>query len=326
MSRYPDDELERLLRGALEDTARRVEPAGDGLVRIRERVAGRRHRFRWVAPALALAGAAAAVAGVLAAPPYLTGRDRVPGLADAGGRPVPLSEPASPTGDPAGVPSPSGTWGTPMIEDPTLPDRVAIWPYASRRTGLQRGDADVASGRYPHLRDAGQTAVDFVASFVGSDQGLSAVRLGPSGPGVQMKVLRTGVDGTEVPVSTVFLVRVRKGDDAPYVVLGASRQAMGDTLAIFPVPAASGPFAVNGNVRRSAGDADAVIRLALREPGGTEDVGTAAVTVAPTGDPVRTWTARIAPSRPLAGTGVVAAWTLDGRGRVVEFVAAPTGS
>lgn len=334
MSRYPDDELERLLRGALEETARRVEPAGDGLVRIRERVQGRQRWTRFLAPTLALAGAAAVIIGIVLAPTYLTGSRTVPGLVGAGGQPAQLSDsPSTPSGataTPSTGPSPtgSGPWGTPIAGNVDLPDRTAVWPYSSRKAGYERADADVASGKYPNLADAGRTAVDFVASFVGPDQKLSATRLGPSGPGVQMVVQRTDADGRTVPVSNVFLVRVRKADDAPYVVLGASRAGLGDSLSLFPVPALAGTetFEVTGNVRRPAGAADPTVRLALREPGSTEDLGLGSAAVRLAGAPVRTWRAEFAPLRSLPGTGVVAAWTLDDQGRVAEFVAAPTGS
>jgi hypothetical protein len=347
---HDDHDLERLLRSALDNEARAHEPAGDGLVRIRQRVARRRHWSVWFKPTLALAGAAVVIASVLAVPSYLTGRDDVPVLVDSANpaRPAPLSEPAtasaqrsgpgSPTAPgplpgtrsgqtggttPTGSPSPSDAWGTPIGGDPELPDRVALWPYPSRRIGHDRADDDVASGRYPNLSDAGQTAVDFVASYLGSEQGLSATRLGRADPGVQMLVQRRTAAGETVPVSNVFLVRVRKADDSPYVVLGASRATLGDSLTIFPTPRLSGtdPLTITGNVRREPDAADPTIRVSLREPGATEDLALTSTTVELADASPRTWTAELTPFRPLAGTGVVAAWTTDEDGQVLEFVA-----
>jgi len=348
MSRDDDRDLERLLRSALDDEARQHEPAGDGLVRIRQRVASRRRWSVWFKPTLALAGAATVVAGLFAAPSYLVGRDDVPVLVDSRNpaRPVPLSEPPSPSADnvPRAAPTqsdsplaaspqtgptgprqsgPSGPWGTPIDGDPELPDRVALWPYPSRRIGHDRADADMASGRYPNLSDAGRTAVDFVASYVGSGQGLSATRLGRADPGVQMLVQRRTAAGETVDVSNVFLVRVRKANDSPYVVLGASRTSLGDGLTIFPPPRLAGtdPVTVTGSVRREPDAADPTIRVSLREPGARDDLGLASTTVALTGASPQTWTAELTPFRPLASTGVVAAWATDADGQVLEFVA-----
>lgn len=329
MSRYDEPELERLLRAALDGEASRLEPAGDGLTKIRARV-HRRRRISWVKPTLALAGAAAVVATLIVAPNYLTqGSDR-PQLVDqaAPSRPVELSPSVAPRSAaatstaPATVAGPSGPWGTPIGGDQDLPDRVAIWPYPSRRTGHDRADSDVASGKYPNLTDPGRTAVDFVASYVGSDQGLTATRFNRADPGVQMLVQRKDAAGRTVPVSNVFLVRVRKADDSPYVVLGASRGGLGDSLAVFPVPRLAGtaPVTVTGSVRRPAGSTLPTVRVALREPGSGEDVGLSTATPAGTGPP-QSWSVELAPFRELAGSGVVAAWTTDADGFVQEFVA-----
>jgi hypothetical protein len=330
MSRYDEPELERMLRAALDDEARRQEPTGDGLTRIRERVGSRRRWVNWLKPTLALAGAAAVGAALVAAPSYLTSGGDRPVLVDgaAPDREVQLSPPA-PTGSPTSVPSPtaspSGPWGTPIGGDRDLPDRVAIWPYPSRRIGHERADSDVSSGRYPDLADPGQTAVDFVASYVGSDQGLTATRLGPAGPGVQMLVQRRDARGEKVPVSNVFLVRVRKADDSPYVVLGASRSGLGDSLAILPLPRLAGTasLTVTGNVRRPAGAAGPTLRIALREPGSGEDLGLGTASLTGSGGSPQTWSVELAPFRKLSSSGVVAAWTTSADGRVQEFVAAP---
>jgi hypothetical protein len=335
MSRYDEPQLERLLRAALDSEARRLEPAGDGLAKIRERVSRRRRWASWLTPTLALAGAAAVVAALVAAPAYLTGSGHQPLLVDqaAPDRAVELSPPTSPASPapastappaPAAGTSLSGPWGTPIAGDRDLPDRVAIWPYPSRRIGHDRSDADVANGKYPNLTDAGQTAVDFVASYVGSDQQLTAVRAGPAGAGVQMLVQRKDSAGTAVPVSNVVLVRVRKADDSPYVVLAASRAGLGDTLAFSPLPQLAGtdPLTVTGTLRRAAGTTGGAVRVALREPGSGEDLGLG--TASPTDlSPALTWSVELAPFRALTTSGVVAAWTTDADGNVEEFVAAP---
>jgi hypothetical protein len=334
--RYDEDEMGRLLRAALDDEANRHQPAGDGLVKIRERVRARRRWAYWTKPTLALAGAAAVVAALIAAPTDLTSGDNDrPGLVDAAvpGQQVPLSpsavtESGATTAASPTPPTPSATssdpWGTPIAGDATLPDRIAVWPYPSRRIGHDRADADVASGRYPNLADAAQTAVDFVASYVGTRQGLSATRLAKADPGIQMLVQRRDATGKVVPISNVFLVRVRKADDSPYVVLNASRIGLADSLDIQP-PRLSGakPFTVTGKLRRTTGAAGTTVRVALREPGSTHDLGLGTATVADDPGGQQTWSVDLAPFGELTSSGVVAAWTFDPDGNVQEFVAVP---
>jgi hypothetical protein len=321
---YDERDLEQLLRSALDTEARRQgEPAGDGLARIRERAQRRRRWSGWMKPTLALAGAAAVGAAVVAAPQYLTGSDDKPGLvAGASNRSAELSPSVSPSS--AATPTLSGT---PIGGDQALPDMATVWPYPSRRIGHDKADGDVASGRYPDLADAGKTAVDFVASFVGDGQGLAAVRLGPVAAGVAMQVQRKDGNGEVVPVSNVYLVRVRVADDAPYVVVGASRAGMGDTLTIAPPPRLRGTatVTVTGNVRRPdevTGKSAATIRVSLRESGSPDDLGLGRDTVTVIGAGPQTWSVELSPFRKLASPGVVAAWTTDEK-LVTEFVAAP---
>lgn len=63
----PDDETARRLRDILGSEARSIQPSGDGLARIREKIRERRQTRRaWLRP-LAIAGAAAATAAVVVA-------------------------------------------------------------------------------------------------------------------------------------------------------------------------------------------------------------------------------------------------------------------
>ncbi len=64
---WPDDEAARRLRDVLGNEARSMQPSGDGLARIREKIRERRSSRRaWLRP-LAVAGAAAATAAVVVA-------------------------------------------------------------------------------------------------------------------------------------------------------------------------------------------------------------------------------------------------------------------
>jgi hypothetical protein len=253
-------------------------------------------------PSLALAGAAAVLAAVAVLPRVLPsdGGDVPPGAART------TAAPASPAASASRTPTPSG-----------VVDLATVWPYGSRREGGARADADVAAGRYPDLRDPEATAVDFVGSFVNPD-GLTAAPLGAYEQGLRMLVSRDGR-----PVSTVFLVRVRIGDDAPYAVVNATRAAMDppDSLTLDPPPPVrtTDAVTVGGTIR--ADGAEPTVIVELRSPG--QDEALAQTTVPVTGGTGR-WSGVLTPLRAPATTGVVAAWTADADGDVLEFVASPT--
>jgi len=320
-SEYDDRDVERLLRATLREEADRLHPAGDGLTRIRERVVNRRRWRTWLTPLVALAGAAAVIAAVVAAPSYLTGSGSKDRPAQPGGQPAP----ASPAPSPTPTQGPPGSLGTPYGGDDNLRDMLTVWPYPSRRIGYERADAEAQT--YPNLSRPDLTAVDFVASFVGDKQGLSARRYDAYPPGVRMLVVRETATG-EVPVSLVYLVRVRLGNDAPYVVVGASRAGITDqdSLTISPLPTVPGTaaFRVTGLARRNQGLADRTVILQLREPGSTEVLAQQSAPVRFGEFALRTWTADLTPLQAPRSTGVVAAWTSDADGMVQEFVAAPT--
>jgi hypothetical protein len=316
-----DLELERLLRSALDEESRRYEPAGDGLTKIRARVGKRRWlRSPFALGAGALVAAAAAITAVVVVPSALRGDGGV-AISTAPAATAPPATPSGSTPAPTGVPAPSPS--TAIGGDPTLPDYAAIWPYPSRRIGYQKADTDVRAGTYPHLSDARQTAIDFVATFIGGNQGLTATVLGPYGPGLLVVVNRADEGGSPVTVSTVQLIRVRKGDDAPYIVVGASQASLGDRLKLSTLPKLSGTEAVTiAGTETRPGEATAV-RVALREPGDTQDLGLGTTALPPDGTSPATWTVDISPFRTLTSSGVVAAWTTRADGKVAEFVAAP---
>jgi hypothetical protein len=322
MTNHDDRDFEALLRRTLQEEADRHEPAGDGLFRIRQRVAPqRRRRSVWLRPVLGLAAAAAVIAGIVALPKVVSlGRDGGNTGAPAG------SQPTSPPGSasPAPTAAPSGPWGTPIAGNSQLRDRQTVWPYTSRRIGYQRADDDVRNGVHPNLRDPAATAVDFVQAFVGSDQSLHAERLDRFDPGIRMRVYRFGPGGEKVSVSNVFLVRTRIGDDAPYVVVGASQALIGDRMSISPVPRINGTaaFRVTGRVRPPEG-ATTTLKVELREPGSADRLGYQSIPVVGIGAS-QVWSVELAPFTALPSTGVVAAWTEDENGSVHEFVAAPS--
>lgn len=304
----PDPELEGLLRRALSEHAQDVQPAGDGLSRIRARTARRGAWARWRVPALALAGTAALVVAVVSVPALLPRLDPGPG-------PVP---PASGAASP--VPTPSPAEGTP-IPGAGVNDLVTVWPYPSRQVGYAEAEGDVAAGTYPDLTRPEVAAVAFVESYVGTAPALTARSAGRWKAGLRMEVRRGPVS-----VSLVYLVRVRVGNDAPYVVVEATRADLAPSLTLTAPPRLDGAGALGlaGQLRPEPAAAVRAPFVQLREPGRDTPLATARGTVLGAGE-VRTWTATLSPTRAAtSGTAAVAVWTTDAAGRVLEFVASPT--
>lgn len=225
------DELDRLLRDALETEARSYEPGGDGLSRIRSRVTARRARRRWLMPSLAMAAVAAAVVGVIAVPSLVPHHD--------------VSEPqpgqstvAAPTVTPAPQPHPS----TPTA---ALPNLTTIWPYQNRALAAAREPADVARGRLPYLRDAKQTALHFVSDYLGYSDPVEVMAVLPLEAGAGVVLGARNPNNVLSEVTTVYLVRTSRGDDEPYVVVRADAPQLriGDVS-----PGQRGVVSVSGTV------------------------------------------------------------------------------
>ena len=277
------DQLEELLRRSLYVEAERVEPAGDGLRRIRERTA-RPSPGRWRMPALALAGAAAVVAALVAAPSVL-----------------PALTPAPPAGRSAAAPTSPGP--TP-IPGAGVNDLRTVWPYGTRADGFQDAPADQAAGTYGDLTKPDRVAVRFVGSYLGPGS-LTARSLGAHLAGIRIEVSRAGT-----PISLVYLVRVRVGDDAPYVVVDAEAPDGSLTLDR-AAAAASGPVTARGTVAHPG-----PLDLQLRVPGRALPVDRARVRT-----PAGAWAQPLVPD---GSAAALAAWTTGPTG-VTAFAARPLG-
>ena len=228
-------ELEELLRRSLSAEAEGVEPSSDGLRRIRERtVRPARVRWRWRTPALVLAGAVAVVAALAAAPSVLPA----------------LTSP--PAGTSAAAPTSPGP--TPIVAA-GVNDMRTVWPYATRADGFRNAPAAQSAGTYGDLTKPDQVALRWVASYLGADS-LTARSRGAHLAGIGIEVSRGGT-----PISLVYLVRVRVGDDAPYVVVDAG--APDGSLTLNQIPTApGGPVTADGTL---AGPAR--LDVQLRAPG-----------------------------------------------------------
>lgn len=228
-------ELEELLRRSLSAEAERIEPGSDGLHRIRERtVRPVRVRWHWRTPALVLAGAVAVVAALAAAPSVLPA----------------LTSP--PTGTSAAAPTSPGP--TPIVAA-GVNDMRTVWPYATRADGFRDTPAAQAAGTYGDLTKPDRVALRWVASYLGADS-LTARSRGAHLAGIRIEVSRGGT-----PISLVYLVRVRVGDDAPYVVVDA--EAPDGSLTLGQIPTASGgPVTASGTLAGAAR-----LHVQLRAPG-----------------------------------------------------------
>ncbi|HUR51279.1 MAG TPA: Gmad2 immunoglobulin-like domain-containing protein [Mycobacteriales bacterium] len=136
------------LRDLLRSEADTIVPAGDGLARIRERIARRRRARFWLLPSAAVATAAAAGAFFLLAPD-----DR-------------RTATLTPAQTPSALPAPEPTASTSPV--PVAPDDggmpltgAAIWPFTSQ--------AQAASWTqdYPYAGDGLEVGRHFVADFLG---------------------------------------------------------------------------------------------------------------------------------------------------------------
>ncbi|HEX7104368.1 MAG TPA: Gmad2 immunoglobulin-like domain-containing protein [Acidothermaceae bacterium] len=116
---WPDDEAARRLRDVLGNEARSIQPSGDGLARIREKIRARRQSRRgWLRP-LAVTGAAAATAAiVVAVVVFVPGSD-----GDHTGRPAADGSPTS------GVvsPPPSSSSSTAVSPSATATHPVTLY-------------------------------------------------------------------------------------------------------------------------------------------------------------------------------------------------------
>ncbi|HST64301.1 MAG TPA: hypothetical protein VLM05_03840 [Mycobacteriales bacterium] len=278
-----DDDLDDLLRRSLAREAEWIEPA-DGLRAIRARTVRNRGRSRWRVPALALAGAVAVVAALVAAPSLL------PRL-----EPSPAGRPASPAASSTRIP------GAGVNDLPT------VWPYGSRAAGFRNAPADQAAGTYGDLTRPDQVAVRFVGSYLGS-RGLVATPLGPWEAGLRMQVNRDGRT-----ISTLYLVRVRVGDDAPYVVVDAEAP-LGLTMQPVRSAAAGGVLTVRGTVLPGSLPPRVQVRTAGADPVLSSAVGTVTGT---------DWEAGL--SRPDGTGAAVTAWVSTPDGAVRAFVSRPLG-
>jgi hypothetical protein len=167
------------LRDLLRSEATTIVPAGDGLARIRERVARRRRARFWVFPSAAVATAAAVAAFVLIAPDD---------------HKTQTLQPASPTAttEPSGSPAPV------VPDDGGMPlDVPAIWPFTTQQ------EAAGWASRYPYA----ENGLDVGRHFVADHLGLTGVEVSQTCVSCAVLQLKAGATS----VGEITLARVGVG-------------------------------------------------------------------------------------------------------------------
>ncbi|MFL6136256.1 MAG: TolB family protein [Frankiaceae bacterium] len=215
-----DDPHGDLLGRVLKAEADTVQPAGDGLTRIRERVERRRSRVRWLMPAAAL-GAAAALTGIaFGTYTALSGKDELrSGVANGGPSGGPTQPGPSLTTTQGPTPTPSGSTAT-VAGTPTTP----VWPFTSYAQVQLWQQQYASGGQSPWHLDAKYTAQAFVDSLKLPQQQLKVLGLEPvagGGAAVRIATTTTG-DGRPHELAVVRLMRWGTGDQAPWEVTGVS--------------------------------------------------------------------------------------------------------
>lgn len=280
------------LRSLLHDEAADLHPAGDGLVRIRERVARRRRTRLYVAP-----GAAAAVAVAVVAAMALTGGSNLSSL-----EPEPY---ASSTGEPSPGPVPTAS-AVPTTGPDLTQEFTGIWPFRDL-AAAQSWDRDAQ----PWAGEAEQVAQRFVQRYL-AGTGAQVTGTAPAvepARGNAFYVVRAG----DATVSTLRLVQGTT--DGPWTVVRAEG---GDLTFLTPEAgdAVTAPFTVTGRVE----GVDENIDVRLRDVAGRE----VAQAYAPAGSAVP-WSAVLRWSSSDAWSeGLVTATTYSAKdGTLNRFVAVP---
>ncbi|HVW80156.1 MAG TPA: Gmad2 immunoglobulin-like domain-containing protein [Mycobacteriales bacterium] len=211
-----DDRTEDVLRRALSLEAQQVQPTGDGLSRIQQRVAARQSRYRWLRPALAGAAAVIVVGGA------------VGGYAVANhGK-----------GDATVTPENSGT-PTPVVTASSFPT-TAIFPF-TKVADERAWEAEYAQGSMPFASDPTAVTESWIEHYL-LEKGHFSFTAQTDGGQSDVTVSRT-IGAAKQAVTVVHLVQY----DHAWLVTGAS-DAGGALQFSAPLPgtAVSSPVTVTG--------------------------------------------------------------------------------
>lgn len=317
-----DRDLEALLRQALRERADLVQPAGDGLAKIRERAARRRRRMAWLRPGIAAVAAALAILAAVGIPALLN-RSGPPGQ-DAASQPT-ASHSATPRAKatPKATATPQSAAPTPTAQQPgatqpsVAPNRVVgvpVWPYGSS------ADAMASASANPELTDPAALAKKFVEAFVYGAR-LTTQLSYENSKTATVQVIRSDLSR---PVCTVELQRVSP-KSAAYVVTAAQT----DHMTMKPVGPLMGANSVKvvGTLRSDPSESGNLgnVYSAILVPDGTTQAKR--ITAQPGSmsgsQQDQSWSVTVNPPKRIAQPGIVAAWTVDLNGEVLDFAAQP---
>lgn len=206
----PEDRYAGALRDVLHAETEKVAPAGDGLARIRSRVAERRVSW-WTRPALGLVGAAA-----LGTATYVG-----VALATGGGGVATLQQHEHPATQPPVTSTPSLVLPASPTPKPATAKVVGIWPFQTS-SDVSTWQQSSTGGHQPWHYDAGQTAVAFLA-FLGHPEVHQVMSVIDHGYATAVTVGQHNADsGRTTKVTVVWLKQVGTGSPQPWDVQEAT--------------------------------------------------------------------------------------------------------
>ncbi|HEX3813368.1 MAG TPA: hypothetical protein VHX59_11050 [Mycobacteriales bacterium] len=311
-----DRDLEDLLRRALQEQASRVHPVGDGLAKIRHRAARRRRRLNWIRPVVAAAAAAIAVVGAVEAPSLLNrghhSSDTASGTASqpgAGSTPSARPDRTSALKTRTSAPAPTKAAPNGPTATPTRAV-LAAWPYGDQETAVAHASKDTA------LRSPQKLAQLFVSSFISTGTA-SPVELSTEQAVQTGKTLSVTVDRPDLgrEICTVQLLQLASAP-VSYVVTGAKS----DNLTVRTARRVSGALSVpvSGTVAKSEPASN--VWSALLAPDGSMS-GSTLDTESAGAPPAPRWSIPLNLNEPASTPTIVAAWTVDSSGKVLDFAA-----
>ncbi|MGN6474122.1 MAG: hypothetical protein ACTHK4_10825 [Mycobacteriales bacterium] len=213
-----DQAMEQRLREALAAHADSVQPGGDGLMRIQQRIGVRRARDRWLRPVTVL-GAVVVVAAVA-----------IGGVAIArsgnGAKVSPLqSQTPTPTANPVATDS--------------FPAQ-GFFPFSTAAEEAS-WEQEFAGGHSPWISDPTAVTESWVTAYL-KERGSFTFSAQTNGSTSDVTASR-GIGGTDHPVAIVHLVKFHHA----WIVTGAG-SAQGDLVIASPAPGATGssPLTVSG--------------------------------------------------------------------------------
>ncbi|HVS68679.1 MAG TPA: Gmad2 immunoglobulin-like domain-containing protein, partial [Mycobacteriales bacterium] len=293
MSDDRDPVIEQQLRDALRATADTVQPGGDGLMRIQQRVGARTGRQRWLRPVLVLGSvivvAAVAVGGVaIARHNNNNAQVRV--------------------GDQTGTSTPAPAEGFPA---------QGIFPFTNAKDEADWQQGFVSGGHSPWISDPEGVATSWVPYYLKAKNVDQVIDKQVTATTADVTLGRNASEGGLQPVVVVHLVKFDKawivtGASDPHNLLTISTPTAGSTV--------SSPLTVTG----PGFGVDEVAKVELRDA--TTPTLISSASTDGFGNGTQQWSATLSYANPPSTAGVVVAMTLSAAdGGVAQIAAEKVG-